>query len=103
MVGLTKEVFGKTVPKCPEVCISIHGQQVRVILDTGSEVTVLPLPEATFQSLSSKKPALQDVTRWLKVYGVNGIEIPLWAIICTVGHRPTWGLTQEVWESWFPR
>ena len=38
------------------------------------------LPEATFRSLSSKKPALQDVTRWLKVYGANGIEIPYMGI-----------------------
>ena len=50
------------------------GHQVRFILDTGSEVTVLP--ETIFRELSSGRLTLQDVTKWLKVLAANGEELP---------------------------
>ena len=50
------------------------GHQVRFILDTGSELTVLP--ETIFRELSSGRLTLQDVTKWLKVLAANGEELP---------------------------
>ena len=69
-----EEVFGRAVGKSPEVLVSIHGHTVQVILDTGSEVTVLP--ETIYSELATGKPGLQDVSKWLKVYGANGVEVP---------------------------
>ena len=68
------DVLGRAVAKSPEVTITVLGQKVRFILDTGSEVTVLP--ETILSRLSSPQPAVQDVSRWLKVYAANGTELP---------------------------
>ena len=69
-----QEVFGKAVTKSPEVVVSVRGHPVTMILDTGSEVTILP--ETIYRQLSNEKPDLQDISQWLKVYGANGLEIP---------------------------
>ena len=69
-----QEVLGKAVTKSPEVVVSVRGHPVTMILDTGSEVTILP--ETIYRQLSNEKPDLQDISQWLKVYGANGLEIP---------------------------
>lgn len=54
--------------------VAISGHEVRFVLDTGSEVTILP--ETVLRRLSPQQPAVQDVTEWLKVYAANGVELP---------------------------
>ena len=44
------------------------------VVDTGSEVTVLP--DILYQHLKSYIPVEEDVRRWFKIYGANGLEIP---------------------------
>ena len=66
-------MFQRAVARSPEVSISVLGQNVRFVLDTGSEVTILP--EAIYHLLENRKP-LQDISGWLKVYAANGIEVP---------------------------
>ena len=74
-VVLTREeVFDRAVASSPEVVVSICGKETPFILDTGSEVTVLP--STLFHQLASYTPVHQDVRRWLRVYGANGLEIP---------------------------
>ena len=67
-------MFGRAVTKSPEVTITVLGQQVRFIIDTGSEVTILP--ETIFRELTSSPPKVQDVSKWLRVYAANGMEVP---------------------------
>ena len=69
-----QEVFGRAVTKSPEVVVSIRGHPVQMILDTGSEVTILP--ETVYQQLSSEKPDLQDISKRLMLNGANGLKIP---------------------------
>ena len=69
-----EEVFDRAVASSPEVTVSICGSEIPFILDTGSEVTVLP--DTLYQHLESHTPIQKDVRRWLRVYGANGLEIP---------------------------
>ena len=69
-----EEVFDRAVASSPEVVVSVCGKETPFILDTGSEVTVLP--STLFHQLASYTPVHQDVRRWLRVYGANGLEIP---------------------------
>ena len=59
-VVLTREeVFDRAVASSPEVVVSICGKETPFILDTGSEVTVLP--STLFHQLASYTPVHQDV------------------------------------------
>ena len=69
-----EEVFDRAVASSPEVTVSVCGSEIPFILDTGSEVTVLP--DTLYQHLTSCAPLQKDVRRWLRVYGANGLEIP---------------------------
>ena len=67
-------IHGRAVAKSPEVTITVLGQKVRFVLNTGSEVTVFP--ETILSKLSSSQPAVQDISKWFKMYAANGMELP---------------------------
>ena len=54
--------------------VEVMGRQVRFIIDTGSEVTILP--ETTFRQLTPQPSRVQDVSNWLRVHAANGTELP---------------------------
>ena len=54
--------------------MTVHGREMPFVVDTGSEVTVLP--DILYQHLKSYIPVEEDVRRWFKIYGANGLEIP---------------------------
>ena len=71
----TQEILQKAVGKCPEKIVKIEGSSCRCLIDTGSEVSTLS--ESFFHDLLHSKPALHDVTKWLRVSGANHLDVPV--------------------------
>ena len=71
----TQEILQKAVGKCPEKIVKIEGSPCCCMIDTGSEVSTVS--ESFFRNLLQSKPALHDVTKWLRVSGANHLDVPI--------------------------
>lgn len=71
----TQEILQKAVGKCPEKTVKLEGSSCRCLIDTGSEVSTIS--ESFFHDLLQSKPALHDVTKWLRVSGANHLDVPV--------------------------
>ena len=66
--------FNQVVGTCPRVEVDMHGVTVKCLMDTGSQVTLIP--ESLYRSLPNSKNGTVKNASWLALRAVNGLEIP---------------------------
>ncbi|XP_048853492.1 uncharacterized protein LOC125721577 [Brienomyrus brachyistius] len=62
------------VGTCPLVTVGFNGMEVECLLDTGSEVSLLP--ENVFDKLPGRDERVVGEATWLTLRAANGLEIP---------------------------
>ena len=64
------------IGQCPTSSISINGQQVKCILDSGAEVSTVT--ESFYRKhLCPEQCPVSDSSSWMKVSAANGLDIPI--------------------------
>ena len=69
---LQDSFFKKAVGKCPYVCVMINGLNVRALIDTGSQVSIMSA--GTHRRLKASQAKRLPVN--LKITAANGLEVP---------------------------
>lgn len=71
-------IIDRAVGTCPEIDALIEGQQIKCLLDTGSQISTVT---ESFHMKLAKKKELTDVTKLMKVTGANELDIPyIWYV-----------------------
>ena len=70
--GSQSAQFNQVVGTCPRVEVDMHGVTVKCLMDTGSQVTLIP--ESLYRSLPNSKNGTVKNTSWLALRAVNGLE-----------------------------